>query len=426
MQKGFDHKLYNFDSGLRLIAVPMPATKSVTVLVLAGTGSKYETKEINGISHFLEHMMFKGTAKRPGKMDISRELDSIGADYNAFTSKEYTGYYAKASSDKLPVVMDVISDIFLNSKLDAGEIEIEKGVVIEELNMYRDTPQRYVGDLFEKLLYGDQPAGWDIGGDKETLLKMKRDNFTDYFNSHYIAGNTVVAVAGDIDPEDIKTRIPEYFRNIRDGRAPAKAPTRESQSEPTLLVHWKETDQTHFNLGFRSYHMFDERKYALGMLAAIMGGGMSSRLFEEVRDKRGLAYYIGASGNEYTDTGFFLVRAGVNKEKTLDALKIVLEELRKVRDNGVTEDELKRVKDQVRGQMVLGLESSDNVAEAYADPVLFENRVLTPEEKLDKINKLSVADVNTVAREVLKNEKLNLALIGPFKDLEEFRKILRI
>src|SRR3989338_5015188 len=194
MRDAFQHNFNVFDSGLRLVTIPMPATRTATVLVLVGTGSKYETRDINGISHFLEHMMFKGTTKRPGKLDIYRELDSIGAQYNAFTGKEYTGYYAKASVEKLDTILDVVFDIFLNSKLDEEDIKTEKGVIVEEINMYRDDPPSHVGNLFEKLLYGDQPAGWEIAGEKETVVNLKRDNFVNYFNTHYIAGNTIVAV----------------------------------------------------------------------------------------------------------------------------------------------------------------------------------------------------------------------------------------
>jgi len=422
----FYHQLHTFDSGLRLITIPMEGTRTVTVLVLVGTGSKYETKDINGISHFLEHMMFKGTDKRPGALDISRELDTLGAEYNAFTSKEYTGYYAKASSDKLDTVLDVIFDIFLNSKLDAKEIAIEKGVIAEEINMYRDTPSRYVSDLFEQLLYGDQPAGWDIAGEKEIIQKLERDDFVKYFNSHYVAGDTVVAVAGNINPEEVKEKTAEYFKGVRNGIKVEKLPVAEKQSGPAALIHWKETDQAHFNLGVRSYNMFDDRKYPLSVLSTILGGGMSSRLFQEVRVKRGLAYYIGSENEDYTDTGFFMVRGGVDKNRTMEAIKVVLEELAKARDGGVTEKELQQAKDHVNGGMALFLEHSDNVANAYAGPVLFENKVLTIEEKLAKINAVTLDDISTVARDVIKNEQLNLAIIGPFKDSEPFKEILKI
>ena len=424
MENTFNHKLYNLDSGLRLVVIPMESTKTVTVLVMTGTGSKYETKEINGISHFLEHMMFKGTEKRPDKLDIARELDGIGAEYNAFTGKEYTGYYAKASVKKVDTVMDVIFDIFLNSKLDSKEIDTERGVIIEELNMYRDMPQRYVSDLFEKLLYGDQPAGWDIGGEKETILKLKRDEFVDYFNTHYIAPRTIVAVAGNVDPEAIKEKVERHFKNIRKGEIFDKPAVVERQDKSEVLLHNKKTDQTHFILGVRAYDKFNEKKYPLGILSVVLGGGMSSRLFSEVRDKRGLAYYIGASGESYTDSGFFSVKAGVNNQKTKEAIEVVVEELRKAKKEGITSQELQRAKDQIEGSMALGLEHSDAVAEIYAESLIFHNKILTPEEELDKMKKVTLGQILEVASDIFNDNKLNLALIGPFEKEEEFERLL--
>ena len=426
MAKGFKHQFHQYDSGLRLISIPMEGTRTATVLVLVGTGSKYETKNINGISHFLEHMMFKGTTNRPDKMDIAKELDGIGAQYNAFTGKEYTGYYAKASMDKLDTIMDVVFDIFLNSKLAQEDIDTERGVIVEELNMYRDMPQRYVGDLFEKLLYGDQPAGWEIVGEKETVMSLEREQFVNYFNSHYIAKNTIIAVAGNVDPEIVKKKANEYFSTIRDGNLVTKLPVVEKQSGPALLVHYKKTDQTHFHLGFRSCNMFDNRKYALGVLGTVLGGGMSSRLFEEVRDKRGLAYYIGADNDTATDAGYFMVRAGVNNKKVYEAIKVVMDEIRKIKDGGITAEEFQRAKDNISGSMALGLEHSDAVANAYAGPILFENKVLTPEEELGKIKKVTLEEVHQVAQEIFDDKKLNLALIGPFKDPEPFKNILKL
>ncbi|OGN02191.1 MAG: hypothetical protein A2655_02615 [Candidatus Yanofskybacteria bacterium RIFCSPHIGHO2_01_FULL_43_42] len=424
MENTFNHKLYNLDSGLRLVVIPMESTKTATVLVMVGTGSKYETKEINGISHFLEHMMFKGTEKRPGKLDIATELDGIGAEYNAFTGKEYTGYYAKASVKKIDTVMDVVFDIFLNSKLDEKEINIERGVIIEELNMYRDMPQRYVGDLFEQLLYGDQPAGWDIGGEKETILKLKRDEFVNYFDTHYIAPKTVVAIAGNVDPEAIKSKVETYFKNIRQGEEFGKPAVVEKQDEPKILLHDKKTDQTHFILGVRAYDKFNEKKYPLGIMSLVLGGGMSSRLFSEVRDKRGLAYYIGAGGESYTDSGFFMVKAGVNNQKTVEALEVIMAELRKVKKEGITSQELQRAKDQMEGSMALGLEHSDAIAETYAESLLFHNKILTPEEELDKMKKVTLDEILAIASEIFDDNKLNLSLIGPFDKEDEFKKML--
>ena len=425
MENTYNHKLYNFDSGLRLVVIPMESTKTATVLVMVGTGSKYETKEINGISHFLEHMMFKGTEKRPDKLDIARELDGIGAAYNAATSKENTWYYAKASVKKIDIVMDVVFDIFLNSKLDEKEVSLERGVIVEELNMYRDTPQRHVYDLFEKLLYGDQPAGWDIGGNNETVMNMKREKLLDYFNTHYIASKTVVAIAGNVDPEEIKSKVEGHFKNIRQGKEFGKPAVVEKQDEPRILLRNKKTDQTNFILGVRSYDKFNDKKYPLGIMSIILGGGMSSRLFSEVRDKRGLAYDIHAGGESYTDSGFFIVKAGVNNQKIGEALEVIMEELRKVRKEGLTAKELQRAKDQVEGSMALGLEHSDAVAETYAESLIFHNKILTPEEELDKMKKVTLDQILEVSSEIFDDKKLNLSLIGPVENKDEFQKILK-
>ena len=420
------YNLHTFPSGLRLVTIPMEGTKTATVLVMVGTGSRYETKNINGISHFLEHMMFKGTTKRPDKIQIVRELESIGAEYNAFTSKEYTGYYARASAEKLDLMTDVISDIFLNSLLDEKEIEMEKGVIVEEINMYKDMPSRYIGDLFEGLLYKDQPLGWDVAGEKEIITSLKREDFVKYFNSHYIAENTVVAIAGNIKDEEVKSLVEKYFVNSREGKSLTKVGVDDNQSGPRTLVHWKETDQAHFNLGVRAFDMFDERRYALSLLGMIFGGGMTSRLFQEVREKRGLAYYVSSSSDLYTDCGIFLARAGVNKDKAAEAVEVVLEEIRKLRDGGVTEEELKQAKDHINGSMAIYLENSMNIASDYCDSVLFEKKVLTPEERLGKINSVKLDEVNQLAKDIIVNEKLNFAIIGPYKDEDQFNKILKI
>jgi len=426
MTKSLDYKFHTLDSGLRVVTVPMTGTKTVTVLVLVGTGSKYESKEINGISHFLEHMMFKGTTKRPGYLDISRELDSIGASYNAFTGKEYTGYYAKASAEKIDIVMDVIFDIFLNSKIDEKALNTERGVIIEEINMRQDINQEHVSKLFEQLLYGDQPAGWDISGPKENILNMKREDFVNYFNTHYIAQNTVIVVAGEIDPDEVFKKTEVYMQKIRTGKPVTKLPTKEEQHQPQVTLFYKKTDQTHFVLGVRSYSLFDKRKYALSVLGTVLGGGMSSRLFDEIREKRGLAYYISAGNQAYTDSGYFEVSAGVNNEKVKEAIRVILQELHKIKKEGIDEGELRRAIDQTIGRTALALEHSDNVAEAYADPVLFENKVLTPEEELDKIKKVTLSDIMEVVTDIFQNNKLNLALIGPFEDKKQFEELLKL
>ncbi|TSC90829.1 MAG: hypothetical protein G01um10142_201 [Parcubacteria group bacterium Gr01-1014_2] len=422
-----DFLLHKYDNGLRLVVVPMKSTKTVTVLILVGTGSRYETKNINGISHFLEHMMFKGTAKRPNAIDISRELDSIGAQYNAFTSKEYTGYYAKSSNENLELITDVVSDIFLNSKLDAEEIEREKGVIIEEINMYLDDPPRHVGELFETLLYGDQPSGWNVAGEKEIIQKLTRDNFVDYFGSHYVAKDTIIAVAGNVDREKVRDElIPKFFKGSRIGDKLDRLPVSESQDKPKIVIKYKKTDQTHFVLGVRGYDMFSPKLETAQVLSVILGGGMSSRLFIQVRERQGLAYYISSSLDPYTDHGYFATQAGVNNDKVERAIETVLREYKSIKENLVPEEELKKAKEFIKGRLVIALEQSDDLAGFYANQWLLKNETLTPEEKLDKIMKVTADNVQEVANEIFKPEKLNLALIGPFEDKEKFEKLLEI
>ncbi|MEK7515183.1 MAG: pitrilysin family protein [Patescibacteria group bacterium] len=407
------HSTHTFPSGLRVVTIPMPATQTATVLVLVGTGSKYEAKEIGGISHFLEHMMFKGTERRPGPLDIARELDGIGADYNAFTGKELTGYYAKASIAKLDVITDVVFDIFQNSLLDATAIEREKGPVIEEINMDKDNPMRHVGDVFEGAMYGDQPAGWDIGGTKESVAALTRDQVADYFHSHYVAANTVIAVAGNVTHEDIVERVTKAFARIREATAPTKLATTHADAGPVVRAITRDTDQTHFILGLRGIDLKDERRYAMGIASTILGGGMSSRLFTEIREKRGLAYYVGSRHTAYTDSGYLMMRAGVSAEKVHEAATVMLEQCAQMAHEGVSSEELQRAKDNMEGSLVLGLEHSDTVADAYAMSWLLDATILTPAQELDKMKAVTSEDVRAVMREILSPERAALALIGP-------------
>lgn len=419
----FDY--FQYPNGLKLITVPMHDRKTATVLVLVGTGSRYETKDINGISHFLEHMMFKGTAKRPGALDISQELDSIGADSNAFTSKEYTGYYARAASDHTDLLLDIISDIFQNSTLDAVEIEKEKGVIIEEINMYFDTPRRYVGDLFEGLLYGDQPLGWDIAGEKETIKSMKKEAFDSYFKSHYVAENTIIAVSGNIDSQEIYAKIPKYFNNIRHAQMPVHTEVVEVQQAIGLKIFNKKTDQTHLNFGVRAYNNSDPRIYALELMSIILGGNMSSRLFTELREKRGLAYSVSTSTTTFTDTGYLTTQIGVDNSRLSEALQVLLAEYKKIRDEKIPEVELKKAKDYNRGKLLMALDSPDFIASYMAEQQLLKKHILTPQEELDLYDKVTVEDIQRIAQDIFVPAKLNLALIGPYEeDNSEIQQIL--
>jgi len=421
------YKKITLNNGLRIITIPMENANSITVLILIGTGSKYETKDINGISHFLEHMFFKGTKKRPNTLKISEILDSVGGNYNAFTSKEVTGFWAKVDKKHSDIALDWISDIFLNSKFDEKEIQREKGVIIEEVNMYLDTPMAYVTELWEKLLYGNQPAGWMVIGEKENILSFNRKKVLDYYKSHYSPSSTIVCVAGAIAPDEIEKKIKKYFKNIKKSKEPQKIKVKEEQSEPQVLLHNKKTDQTHFCLGVRAYNLFDERKYALALLSVILGGNMSSRLFIKVRERNGLAYSIHTSTDNDTDTGYLVTQAGIDHKNLEKSIKLILQEYKNIKDKKITEKELQKAKDYLKGTTSLSLDSSDSQASFYAIQELFENEILTPEEKFKKIDKISVDDIKKVADDIFVPEKLNLAVIGPIqeKDEESLKRILK-
>ena len=404
----------------------MANTETVTVLVLVGTGSRYETKDINGISHFLEHMMFKGTEKRPGALDISTELDAIGAEYNAFTGQEYTGYYVKCAAEKLDVALDVISDIFQHSKLDQVEINKERGAIKEEINMYYDNPVRYVNTLYEALTFGDHPLGWDIAGPKENVDRMTRDQFVDYFQTHYVASNTIVAVAGNVEAQSVKLKVQSYFDSVRQHDTGLPLLFTEHQTAPAVKIFHKKTDQTSVNLGFRvPYGRMDQRGTILEIISVILGGGMSSRLFVEVREKRGLAYRIGAGASSFHETGDFTTSAGLTTSKLDEALEIILREHRKLIETPVSAAELTKTKDYIKGKFAIGLEPSDAQASYYGEQELLEERILTPEERLAKFDAVTAEQIQQVADELFRIERLNLAIVGPLEESDEkIKKIL--
>jgi predicted Zn-dependent peptidase len=420
------YKKITLKNGLRIITVPQSSTRAATCLVLVGTGSKYERKEISGISHFLEHMLFKGTKKRPRPIDVAEPLDKIGGIFNAFTGEDYTGYFAKVASEQLDLALDWVSDIYLNSLLPEREIKKEKGVLIEEINMHFDHPTSYVGILRNKVLYGDQPAGWDIVGTKESVSRIGRSQLLDYMKSQYIASNTIVCLSGKIKNSHVLNKVKNYFSEIRTGQPKKKPEVKEKQSAPNCLLHFRKTDQTHFCLGVRGYNIFHPQRFTQEILAVILGGMMSSRLFIEIRERLGMAYYIKASSESNPDTGYLVVQAGVDNQRAEKAIAAVLKEFRKISQKKIPKTELKKAKDHIKGKLALFLESSDALASFYATQELFKKEILTPEQIYAKIDKVSIEDILRVARDIFQPQKLNLSLIGPFKDQNQFKNILKL
>ncbi len=411
------------ENGLRVVTIPLKNTKVATVFVLVKTGSKHEEKDISGISHFLEHMLFKGTKRRPSPLKIAEDLDKVGGLYNAFTGEEYTGYYAKVNASKMGLAVDWVSDIYLNSSLPKNEVEKEKGVIKEEINMRFDNPMSHCQLLFNKLLYGEQPAGRDIAGTKETVSSMDRKDLLSYMDSQYVSESTVVVVAGNIKEKEAREEVERAFSGIKKGKAKESFPVIEKQKEPKVLNFKKSTDQTHMALGVRGFGIFHPHRYTQEVIAAVLGGMMSSRLFIKIRDKMGLAYYIRTTAEDNPDTGFLVTQAGVDNEKAKSAVEAILEEYRRIRDRKVSAEELKKAKEHLKGKTAILLESSDALAYFHGTSEILEGRSYKLEDIFALIDEVTAEDVKKASFEMFNPEKLNLSLVGPHNK-KEFEEIL--
>ncbi len=424
----------------------------MTTLLLIGAGSRYENIKNNGIAHFFEHMAFKGSKKYPNSFVISSTIEGKGGIFNAFTSKDHTGYWIKSTVEHFPTVIDVISDMVLNPLLDEKEIEREKGVISEEINMYEDTPQRKVGEIFEELLYKGNPLGFDIAGTKETVEKFDRETFVNYIKNFYHPENAVLVVAGglmssrakrsDLDEEiasstssprnDMVALIEDKFSGWKSGHPKGDQarflPIKEDQTSPQILIKYKKTEQAHLTLGFRAFSFKDNRKYALNVLSAILGGGMSSRLFMQVRERRGLCYYISTGSELYHDCGNIVTQAGVtiNLDKVKEAIRTILKEHKKIIDGEIKDDELKRAKELIKGRLLLSLEDSANIASFFGNKKLLLNSIETPGQIIEKIDKVTSKEISLLAKQIFVARGLNFALIGPFKDKNSFADVVNI
>lgn len=413
-------------NGLRIITVPMKDNPAVMVLVAVETGSNYESKEENGLSHFLEHMCFKGTTNRPGTSIIARELDSLGAENNAFTSNEFTGYYAKAAKKNFPKLFEIISDLYLNPTLPAEDLEKERGVILQEISMYEDLPQRKVHDVMMSLLYGETSFGRPILGPAENIKKFSRDEFVNYRRKHYSADRTMVIVSGDVTEKDVEREVKKYFQNLPKVRKPSRPKMVEIQKATNLKIHHKKTDQTHMVLAFRMAGAKDKRLAAFEILSAVLGQGMSSRLFNKLRDVMGACYYVKAHADTYTDYGIFSVSTGVEAHRVTEVLEAILEECRKLISEKVSLEELNKAKEYCIGHLNLRLETSDNLAEFYMDQEVKTHKPKTPKEIEKELRAVRPEDVLRVARAIFTNERLNLAMVGNIDKPEDVKKTLKI
>ncbi len=422
-----NYTTHTLKNGLRIVFAQMPGTETATVVVMTGTGSRYENAQENGLAHFLEHMFFKGTKKRPSAKAVSEELDTVGSVYNAFTAKERTAYWAKVSSRYVDTALDVISDIFVNSTLPAREINKERGAIIQEIDMYEDMPMRNVDNVFDALFFGeDTPLGRTILGPKENIKRFKRSDFTKYLERNYTPENTVVCIAGSFNEKKALAHITKAFGGLKKRASPMYDKFVEAQEKPRTAVKEKKTDQTQVMLGLPAYPYEHADEAALTVLTTILSGGMSSRLFMEVREKRGLAYSVHAWVEKYPDIGTFVVQAGVEHAKLEKTIQTVLAELKKMKTTKVSKEELNKAKSYIKGTLAIRLETSDEVAEYAATSLINRGKIRTIDETLRSIDKVSAEDVQRVARDIFKSEKLNVAVIGPHATLDHLKKILKV
>src|SRR5881394_1654452 len=401
----------------------MESAQSVTCAIMLAAGSRYETPETNGIAHFSEHMFFKGTERRPTARDISKEIDAIGGEFNAFTGKEYTGYYVKCAAESRDVALDVLVDMLRNSKFDPDEIDREKGVIVEEMNMYFDTPRDFISGVYEELLYGDQPLGWDIIGRKETVRGAKRDTFLDYIGRWYKPERMVVGVAGKLDGDYLDS-IERLLGDLEPAETGAPPPASVNGAGSQVKIHRKDSDQAHLCLGVHSYPLVHPDRWALQLLAAVLGTGMSSRLFTEVRERRRLAYYVYAHNQTYTDVGSLYSQAGVDIKRSEEAVETIVEQFRKIADEPVPAEELEKARALAKGRFVLRLESPQGMIVYGLGREVLNDPAIEPEEVLAGLDAVTAEDIQRVAQDVIASNALKLALIGPFDDAKPFEALL--
>jgi len=390
---------------------------------MLAAGSRYETPKSKGIAHFAEHMFFKGTEWRPTARTISTEIDAIGGEFNAFTGKELTGYYVRCATETRDIALDVLADMLLHSRFDPDEIEKEKAVILEEMNVYLDTPQRYVGNVYDRLLYADQPLGWDILGTKETIEAATRETFTTYLDTWYRPERIVVGIAGRLG-DGLVERLEELLGGIEPRETGTAAAVELPPDGSPVLLHTKASEQAHLILGVRGYPIGHPNRYALQLLSVVLGAGMSSRLFTEVREKRGLGYYVHAGATSYTDTGTFYASAGVDVSRVEEAITTILGELRKVAAEPVPADELEKARGYAKGRFVLQLESPQGAIQYGLRREVLENEIEEPDDLLARLDEVTVEDVQRVATDLFEDGRLYLALVGPFDDPARFERLL--
>ena len=412
-------------NGLRIITAPSSGTKAITLLVLVGAGSRFETEEERGTAHFLEHMFFKGADRFKNAQEVSKAIDGVGGDFNAFTGKEYAGYYVKIMAEKKEIAFDLLSDMLLNSKFDQTEIDKEKGVIIEELNMYEDMPVYKVGWDFEQLMFKGNPMALDQIGLPDVINNMTTAKFKDYQQALYTPENTVITVSGNITPEESEKLVEQYFTFPSTTKSRTGIPFEYSEIS-AVNIRDKKTEQAHLIIGYPGYDRENEKRYAESILSIVLGGNMSSRMFLKIREERGLCYSVSCSTDRYTDCGTFSTRAGVALDRVEEAVEAICAEYDRVLTEAPTDEEIQDAKNFLKGKIVMRMEDSEEIASFLGSQALLQDKAQTLDEYFAKIDGVTKEEVLEVAQEIFNNKKRSMTIIGPFGEKQEvFEKLVR-
>ncbi len=413
-------------NGVRVITNSMPHTQSVSTIMYYGVGSRYEQDRIAGVSHFIEHMVFKGTNKRPTAKDISEAIEGVGGVLNASTGREITNYWAKVAKTHFPLAFDVLSDMLLDAKFDPNEIEKERKVIIEELHMTLDSPPDLVNEIISQVIWGDQAVGRDIGGSDATVGSISREDLLGYMGGYYLPADMVVSVAGNITHDEVLKMVEDSLGKLPAGERPVAPAAKTLDGGPRQHIYFKETEQANLCLAVPALAYNDPRRYILSMMDSILGSGMSSRLFQEIREERGLCYTIDSYASQLSDTGAWIVYSGVDPERIDESITATLGELRKIRDERVSDAELTKVKEYNKGRMLLSLEDTRSVASWAGGQELLLDRILTTEEVVEKIEAVTAEQIQELANELFQDEHLRLSVVGPYKDQDaRFLELLK-
>ncbi len=413
-------------NGLRVVTSFMPHTRSVCVCIFVGAGSRYEAGEEAGVSHFVEHLCFKGTQRRPTAKEISEAIDGVGGVLNGATDKELTVYWAKVARSHFTLALDLLVDMLRNSKFDPVEMGNERKVIIEELNSCMDSPQSRVDTLVDEVIWPNQPLGRDVAGTKETVAAIDRGTIVGFLSRHYLPGNTVVGVAGDIGDDEVVDAVAEVLRDWPDGAAGRWFPANDSQNAPRLVVEQRQTEQVQLCLAVRGLGNTHPDRFALDVLNLVLGEGMSSRLFQEIRERQGLAYDVHSQVSHYHDSGSVNVWSGVDPKRLEEAIQAILAEMAKLKDVQVSEAELAKAKEMGKGRLLLRMEDTRSVAGWIAGQELLTAKILTVDEVVSTLDGVTAPDVQRVARDLFNTGKLCLAVVGPSCEESRLEKLLRL